>query len=131
MFLDGAFDGRRGLLCRDPVLVEKRSIRPRFPEHVLEPVQDHGSWCIRGQRFGDRAAEATKRAIDNQLLEDVGIDGAKGILVNISASEETLTLAEFIEGCFLTLFNRKECLFSEIQNFKNRLKSEEANSTTN
>lgn len=49
----------------------------------------------------NRAAEAAKRAIDNQLLEDVGIDGAKGILINISAKESTLTMAEFMEASAL------------------------------
>ena len=49
----------------------------------------------------NRAAEAAKRAIDNQLLEDVGIDGAKGILINISATEESLTMAEFMEASAL------------------------------
>ncbi len=49
----------------------------------------------------NRASEAAKRAIDNQLLEDVGIDGARGVLVNISATEETLTLAEFMEASAL------------------------------
>lgn len=49
----------------------------------------------------NRASEAAKRAIDNQLLEDVGIDGARGILINISAAEETLTMAEFMEASAL------------------------------
>ena len=49
----------------------------------------------------NRAAEAAKRAIDNQLLEDVGIDGAKGILINISATQESLTMAEFMEASAL------------------------------
>lgn len=49
----------------------------------------------------NRAAEAAKRAIDNQLLEDVGIDGAKGILINISATESSLTMAEFMEASAL------------------------------
>jgi len=49
----------------------------------------------------NRASEAAKRAIDNQLLEDVGIDGARGVLVNISATEDTLTLAEFMEASAL------------------------------
>ncbi len=48
-----------------------------------------------------RAAEAAKRAIDNQLLEDVGIDGARGLLINISATEETFTMAEFMEASAL------------------------------
>ncbi|MBT8345317.1 MAG: cell division protein FtsZ [Desulfofustis sp.] len=46
----------------------------------------------------NRAVEAAKRAIDNQLLEDVGIDGARGLLINISATEETFTMAEFMEA---------------------------------
>ncbi len=49
----------------------------------------------------NRATEAAKRAIDNQLLEDVGIDGAKGILINISATQESLTMAEFMEASAL------------------------------
>ena len=49
----------------------------------------------------NRAAEAAKRAIDNQLLEDIGIDGAKGILINISATQESLTMAEFMEASAL------------------------------
>jgi len=49
----------------------------------------------------NRAAEAAKRAIDNQLLEDVGIDGARGILINISATQNSLTMAEFMEASAL------------------------------
>ncbi len=49
----------------------------------------------------NRASEAAKRAIDNQLLEDVGIDGARGILINISATAETLTMSEFMEASAL------------------------------
>jgi len=48
----------------------------------------------------NRAAEAAKRAIDNQLLEDVGIDGARGILINISASR-SLAMGEFMEASAL------------------------------
>jgi len=49
----------------------------------------------------NRAIEAAKRAIDNPLLQDVGIDGAKGVLINISASEESLTMNEFMEASSL------------------------------
>lgn len=48
-----------------------------------------------------RATEAAKRAIDNQLLEEVGLDGARGLLINISASEESFTMAEFMEASAL------------------------------
>jgi cell division protein FtsZ len=57
-----------------------------------------GSGAASGE---NRAAEAAKRAIDNQLLEDVGIDGALGILINISATEDSLTMAEFMEASAL------------------------------
>lgn len=55
-----------------------------------------------GSAVGDnRATEAAKRAIDNQLLEDVGIDGALGILVNVSATRESFTLNELREASAL------------------------------
>jgi len=55
-----------------------------------------------GSAVGEnRATEAANRAIDNQLLEDVGIDGARGLLINISASEESFTMAEFMEASAL------------------------------
>ncbi|PID75473.1 MAG: cell division protein FtsZ [Deltaproteobacteria bacterium] len=44
-----------------------------------------------------RASEAAKMAVDNELLEECGVDGARGLIINISASKETLTMAEFIE----------------------------------
>jgi len=49
----------------------------------------------------NRAIDAAKRAIDNPLLQDVGIDGAKGVLINISASEDSLTMNEFMEASSL------------------------------
>ena len=55
-----------------------------------------------GKAVGEnRATEAANRAIDNQLLEEVGIDGARGLLINISASEESFTMAEFMEASAL------------------------------
>jgi cell division protein FtsZ len=53
----------------------------------------------------NRAIEAAKRAIDNPLLQDVGIDGARGVLINISASEDSLTMNEFMEAS--NLFSQK------------------------
>ncbi len=49
----------------------------------------------------NRAAEAARKAIDNQLLEDVGVDGARGVLVNISASTDSLSLSELEEASSL------------------------------
>lgn len=55
-----------------------------------------------GKAVGEnRAVEAARRAIDNQLLEDFGIDGARGLLINISASEETFAMSEFMEASAL------------------------------
>ena len=55
-----------------------------------------------GSAVGEgRATEAANRAIDNQLLEDVGIEGARGLLINISASEESFTMSEFMEASAL------------------------------
>ncbi len=49
----------------------------------------------------NRASEAARRAIDNQLLEDIGIDGARGLLINISATEESFAMSEFMEASAL------------------------------
>lgn len=55
-----------------------------------------------GSAVGEnRAAEAARKAIDNQLLEDFGIDGARGLLINISASEATFAMSEFMEASSL------------------------------
>jgi len=45
----------------------------------------------------NRACEAAERAISSPLLEDVDIHGARGILVNVTGSEE-MTLAEYDEA---------------------------------
>ncbi len=48
-----------------------------------------------GEASGEgRAMKAASQAIDNQLLEDAGIDGAKGVLVVITATQESLTMQE-------------------------------------
>lgn len=49
----------------------------------------------------NRAIQAAKKAIDNPLLQDVGIDGAQGVLINISATEDSLTMTEFMEASSL------------------------------
>lgn len=52
-----------------------------------------------GQGVGEnRAAEAINMAIASPLLQDVSIAGAKGVLVNISAKEDSLTMAEVTEA---------------------------------
>ena len=52
-----------------------------------------------GEAEGEsRATEAAKQAIASPLLEDVDIEGATGILINITASEN-LSLMELNEAC--------------------------------
>ncbi len=50
-----------------------------------------GTGVAKGKR---RALEAVQMAISNPLLEDVSISGAKGVLMNITASSSTLTMEE-------------------------------------
>lgn len=54
-----------------------------------------GAGCSVGE---NRATEAVNMAIASPLLQDISIDGAKGVLVNISAKESTLTMAEVTEA---------------------------------
>ena len=51
-----------------------------------------------GQASGDeRAMQAAQKAINNPLLEDVTMDGARGVLVNITASDD-MTIDEVSEA---------------------------------
>lgn len=48
-----------------------------------------------GEETGfDRAIKAAKKAIESPLLESVSIDGAKGVLVNISGKRRSVTMHE-------------------------------------
>lgn len=52
-----------------------------------------------GQGVGEnRAAEAVNAAIASPLLQDISIDGAVGVLVNISARRDSLTMAEVTDA---------------------------------
>lgn len=53
-----------------------------------------GSGTAKGQ---NRAHEATERAIYSPLLDDVSLDGARGVLVNISSAPGTLKMREYHE----------------------------------
>ncbi len=44
-----------------------------------------------------RACEAAEAAITSPLLEEVDIHGAQGLLVNVTASEDTLSMSEYDE----------------------------------
>ncbi len=48
----------------------------------------------------DRAMTAAQAAISSPLLEDISIDGAKGIVINITGPED-MTMAEVTEACDL------------------------------
>ncbi len=51
-----------------------------------------------GEASGDdRALQAANRAINNPLLEDISIDGARGVLVNITAADD-ITIEEVSEA---------------------------------
>ncbi|RKX62411.1 MAG: cell division protein FtsZ, partial [Thermodesulfobacteriota bacterium] len=50
-----------------------------------------GTGVAKGSR---RALEAVQMAIANPLLEDISISGARGILMNITASSSTLSMEE-------------------------------------
>lgn len=61
-----------------------------------------------GHGSGDsRAMDAAKRAINSPLLEEASIEGARGILMNITAGE-TLTLYEVDQACKLIHENAHE-----------------------
>jgi len=52
-----------------------------------------------GRASGEgRAREAAMRAITSPLLEDISIAGAKAILINITATEESLGIDEYTEA---------------------------------
>jgi len=52
-----------------------------------------------GQGVGEnRAIEAVNMAIASPLLQDISIDGARGVLVNISARQDTLGMAEVTQA---------------------------------
>jgi cell division protein FtsZ len=47
----------------------------------------------------ERATAAAQQAINSPLLEDVSIKGARGLLINISCSENNVTLEEVDQAC--------------------------------
>ncbi|WP_205341082.1 cell division protein FtsZ [Denitrificimonas caeni] len=66
-----------------------------------------GTGCASGP---NRAREATEEAIRNPLLEDVNLNGARGILVNITAGPD-LTLGEYAEvGSIIEAFASDEAM---------------------
>lgn len=66
----------------------------------IKTIMSHMGRAVMGMGMGageDRATEAVRRAIASPLLEDSSIDGAKGILINISGGAD-LSLHEISEA---------------------------------
>lgn len=64
---------------------------------VKTVIGDSGGLALMGMgeaRGEDRAEISTQMAISSPLLEDLSITGAKGLILNITVSPETLTLQE-------------------------------------
>lgn len=69
----------------------------------VKTVMNSKGKALMGIGFGegeDRAKKAAKEAINSPLLEETSIDGATGILINITGGED-LSLAEVDESCGL------------------------------
>lgn len=74
-------------------------INPDFAD--VRTVMNEMGPALMGAGFSvgeNRAAQAVNMAIASPLLQDISIDGAKGVLVNISARQDTLTMAEVTEA---------------------------------
>jgi cell division protein FtsZ len=70
---------------------------------ITVPVMKGMGQAVMGTGIGEgenRAVEAAQRAISNPLLEDSSIEGAKGIIVNITGGSD-LSLAEAAEATAL------------------------------
>lgn len=85
----GAVKGIADLITRDGLInVDFADVRTVMSEMGMAMM---GSGRASGE---NRAVEAAEAAIRSPLLEDVNLQGARGILVNITASE-SLTLGEY------------------------------------
>lgn len=87
----GAVKGIADLIIRPGMInVDFADVRTVMSEMGMAMM---GTGYARGE---DRAREAAEAAIRSPLLEDVNLHGARGILVNVTASE-SLSLGEFTE----------------------------------
>jgi cell division protein FtsZ len=85
----GAVKGIADLITRDGLInVDFADVKTVMSEMGMAMM---GTGRARGE---NRAVEAAQAAIRSPLLEDVNLDGARGILVNITANEG-LTLGEY------------------------------------
>ena len=87
--LHGAVQGIADLIMRPGMInVDFADVRTVMSEMGMAMM---GTGSSEG---ADRAREAAEKAVRSPLLEDVNLDGARGILVNVTAGPE-LTLGEF------------------------------------
>jgi cell division protein FtsZ len=73
-------------------------INPDFAD--VKAIMNEMGPALMGAGLGvgdNRAGEAITVAIASPLLQDISIDGAKGVLVNISSRKELLSMAEVTE----------------------------------
>jgi len=80
---------RQGVQGITDLIIKTGIVNTDF-EDVKTTMEGQGD-ALMGIGFGvgeDRAQKAAKQAIDNPLLEDTSIDGAKRLLVNISGSSD-------------------------------------------
>ncbi|NRA41365.1 MAG: cell division protein FtsZ [Pseudomonadales bacterium] len=89
--LHGAVQGIADLIMRPGMInVDFADVRTVMSEMGMAMM---GTGRARGE---DRAEEAARLAVSSPLLEDINLEGARGILVNITASE-SLELGEFAD----------------------------------
>jgi len=87
----GAVQGIADLIIRPGLInVDFADVRTVMSEMGMAMM---GTGSSRGE---NRAREAAERAINSPLLDDIDLEGARGILVNITAGEN-LSLGEFSE----------------------------------
>jgi cell division protein FtsZ len=73
-------------------------INPDFAD--VKAIMNEMGAALMGAGIGvgdNRGSEAINMAIASPLLQDISIDGAKGVLVNISSREDLLSMAEVTE----------------------------------
>jgi cell division protein FtsZ len=81
------------------LIVKPAFIKVDFAD--VRTIMKEGGMALMGTGLASgntRAVEAAERAISHPLLEDISIKGARGILINISTSEE-FSLEELREVC--------------------------------
>ena len=89
--LHGAVQGIADLIIRPGMInVDFADVRTVMGEMGMAMM---GSGCAAGEQ---RAREAAEKAVRSPLLDDIDLQGAKGILVNITAGPD-MTLGEFSE----------------------------------